>query len=631
LQPLADAEATRLVDAATEHAPLLPSVVHTIAERAGGNPMFLEELARATASGLADAPDSVSAVITAQLDRLPPPRRRLLRSASVLGRRFEPALLEAVLGAPLPGRRSDVWSELRDFVQWDDDAHLRFRQSLVRDAAYDRLTYRERRALHGRAGEALLERAGDDVDEHAALLALHFFEAHRFADAWHFATVGAARAERTYANHEAAELYERALSASRSVPDLDDAELARTWTSLGDVHERAGNYPAASKAWRAARRLHTRRPVERAALMIKEAWLAERVARLSDGVRWIRRGQRCLDGVDGPEAARQRAQLAAFYAVLRQAQGHYAEAVRAAEVAVDDAKACDERDALALAYLVLDWAFVEWGRPEQAVFSREALRIYQELGDLGHQALALNNLGGLAYYDGRWREALDLYEQGRAARARTGHDVEAARGTVNIGEILGDQGRLDEAETMLLDARRVWRAAGYRAGVGYVTMLLGRVASRAGRFDDAHERFAEARAEMTAIGAEGELLIADAYYAECLALEGRTDEAAQSAAETSARAERSGMQMLEPLLRRVSAIVAAQRGDVDAARQHLAASVAAASALQADHELGFTFDVQVQLDVADGRDAAETTAARDEIFNRLDVTGVPPVPLAGAR
>jgi class 3 adenylate cyclase/tetratricopeptide (TPR) repeat protein len=631
LQPLPEAEAARLVDAATEHSPLLPSVVHTIAERAGGNPMFLEELARATASGLADAPDSVSAVITAQLDRLPPPRRRLLRTASVLGRRFESALLEAVLDSPLPGPRSAVWSELRDFVQWDGDEHLRFRQSLVRDAAYDRLTYRERRALHGRAGEALLERAAGEVDAHAALLSLHFIEAHRFGDAWHYANVGGAHAEATYANNEAAELYERALSAARYVPELDDADLARTWTALGDVRERAGNYSAASRAWRAARRLHAPRPVARAALMLKEAWLAERVARLSEGVRWVRRGQRCLEEVDTPEAARQRAQLAAFYAMLRQAQGQYAKAVRAAKLAIEEATACDERDALALAYLALDWAYVEWGRPEHAVFSREALRLYEELGDLGHQAMALNNLGGLAYWAGRWREALDLYEQGRAVRGRTGDEIEAARGTVNIGEILGDQGRLEPAEATLLEGRRVWQAAGYRAGTGYVTMLLARVAARAGRFDDAHARFDEARAEMTAIGAEGELLIADAYHAECLALEGRTEAAAEAVAETSARADRSGMQMLAPLLRRVDAIVAAQRGDAAEARRRLAASIAVAKSLEADHELGLTLDVEVQLDLAEGRDASEAIATRDEIFARLDVAQTPRIRLTGSR
>jgi tetratricopeptide (TPR) repeat protein len=631
LAPLREVDAARLVDAATEHAPLLPSVVHTIAERAGGNPMFLEELARATASGLVDAPDSVSAVITAQLDRLPPARRRLLRCASVLGRRFESALLEAVLDAPLPGRRSGVWSELRDFVQWDGDEHLRFRQSLVRDAAYERLTYRERRAMHGRAGEALLARAADDIDTHAALLSVHFLEAHRFVDAWHYAKLGGAYAEGTYANHEAAELYERALSAARHVAELPDAEIARTWSSLGDVYERAGNYAAASKAWRAARRLHTERPVERAALMLKEAWLAERVARRSDGVRWVRRGQRCLAHVEGVDADRQRAHLAVFYAVLRQTQGRYAEAVRSAQRAVDDAKACEEREALALAYLVLDQAFVEWGRPERAVFSREALRIYEELGDLGHQALALNNLGGLAYYDGRWRDALVLYEQGRAVRADTGDEIEAARGTVNIGEIQGDQGRLDDAEATLLEARRVWRAAGYRSGVGYVTMLLARVASRAGRFEDAHARFDEARADMLSVGTEGELLIADAYRAECLALEGRTDDAAACAADASARAERNAVHMLEPLLRRVDAIVAAQQGDDGAARQHLMSSIAAASALQADHELGLTLDVQARLEQADGTDASATIAARDEIFARLDVVATPPVPLRPVR
>ena len=69
----------------------------------------------------------------------------------------------------------------------------------------------------------------------------------------------------------------------------------------------------------------------------------------------------------------------------------------------------------AQARFILDWAYVSLGQADRAVHSARALEIYAELGDLAGQAGVLNNLGGFAYFDGRWDEAIELYE--RLARA----------------------------------------------------------------------------------------------------------------------------------------------------------------------------------------------------------------------
>src|SRR5207244_2830375 len=123
-----------------------------------------------------------------------------------------------------------------------------------------------------------------------------------------------------------------------------------------------------------------------------------------------------------------------------------------------------------------DWAHVALGRPEAACYSERALAIYQELGDLAGEAVTYNNLGGFAYFQGRWDEAIELYERGRDARARTGDPVNAAYGTINIGEILSDRGYLEDAERLLTEALRIWQAAGYRWGVGFAQAQLARVA-----------------------------------------------------------------------------------------------------------------------------------------------------------
>ena len=54
----------------------------------------------------------------------------------------------------------------------------------MRDAAYEGLPYRRRRALHGRVGATIEAAAGENLDEVVGLLALHYHEAQRWDKAW---------------------------------------------------------------------------------------------------------------------------------------------------------------------------------------------------------------------------------------------------------------------------------------------------------------------------------------------------------------------------------------------------------------------------------------------------------------
>ena len=72
-----------------------------IVEKAEGNPFFLEELTRAIVEHAdfetaVTVPDTIQGVLMARIDRLPEESKRLLQTASVLGREFSPRLLAAI-------------------------------------------------------------------------------------------------------------------------------------------------------------------------------------------------------------------------------------------------------------------------------------------------------------------------------------------------------------------------------------------------------------------------------------------------------------------------------------------------------------------------------------------------------
>jgi class 3 adenylate cyclase/tetratricopeptide (TPR) repeat protein len=631
LGPLTDEDASALVRLTSEDQPLRPHDADLLVARAGGNPRFLVALVREAivAGGVHGLPDSIDSLVSAQIDRLPAFNRRQLRYAAVLGNAFDRHLLAAVVEGDAEVAAHELGRA--GLLLADGPGRLRFRHALLRDVAYEGVAYRTRRLLHRRVGEAI-EGSGARVDDDPALLSLHFFHGGRYDAAWRYARVAADRARGAYANVEAAELYERALAAARRIPDQAPDETAAVAEALGDVRDRLGVYGLAGEAYRTARRLRPDDPVFEAQLCLKEAWIGERLGRYSLAVRWTRRGLRRLEGVDAPGATSSRAQLAVFYAAVRQGQGSHREAVRWCTTAIELARAADDRDALAHAYYVLDWAYAGLGRPDLAVYSADALVLYEELGDLGGQAVVANNMGGLAYYEGRWDDARALYERGRDARLRTGDAVEAARGTANIAEILLEQQRFAEAEPLLVDARRVFTAASYRGGLAFVAAMQGRLAARLGAFDAAVEYLAEARELYVAIGGGFEVVEVDGFLAECMVLRGDGDAALALVDATIATARHGGeLGVLGPALLRTRGYALAQTGDQPGARAVLAEGLALARSERADYEIALALEAIARVDRLAGR-VADVVAGRErsEILDRLGVPGVPEVPLGPA-
>ena len=625
LEPLADADATELVRRATEAQPLRPHEVALLIERAGGNPRFLTELAReaGAAGGVSGLPDSIDSLVSAQIDRLPTETRRRLRHAAVLGHAFDEPLLAAVINSD----GESPAASLDGLLVADGPGRLRFRYALLRDVAYEGLAYGTRRALHQRVAE-VLEASAQRLEEQAALLSLHFFHGDRHADAWRYARIAADRARADYANVEAAELLERALASARRVPDIDAIEVAVVAEALGDVRDQIGVYDLARDAYRTARRMRADEPVYYAQLCLKEAWIAERLGRYSQAIRWLRRGLRRLDELDDADVtAGPRAQLAAWYGAVRQAQGRHHEAITWCESAIDLARSASDLDALAHAEFLLDWAYIGLGRLDLATNSVEALALYEQLGNLGGQAAVANNLGQLAYYGGRWDDALALLERARDARLRTGDVVEAALASANCAEIFLERGHYQDAEDLLQDARRVYRAAGYRGGLALTTAFLGRIAARAGRTDEARALLEEARAGFVAIEGGFEVRQVETFIAEAMVLAGDPTAALQVLEGTIAGARSGGeIGLLGPPLYRCLGYARAQIGELAAARVALDESLALGRAQAQSYEIALTLVALSRLDALTGLDAQPD--GNDEavaILARLGVDAVPEV------
>lgn len=615
LPPLSADQSRALIHAATEDVPLRPHQIEAIVARGDGNPLFLMQLVAAAAAGAGDAlPDSVEAAVVARIDELAPPDRILLRRVAVLGTAFGKDLAAAVVPA---ATGSGVWQRLAAFIEPVGRDALRFRNTLVRDAAYEGLPYRTRTQLHGFVAQRI-ESQSPDPSEHAGILSLHYAEARMDEKAFTYAIRAAERAAAIYANAEAASFFERALTVARRAGRGVAGDLAAVWESLGDVRERMGDFDRAHAAFRSARRLQPADAVAGARLSMKHALIARRAGRYAAAIRWLGRGRALLTD-DDADSTMLRARLSSWTASIRQEQGRSDDAIVWCFRAIDEASASGADAALAHAWYVLDWAYMETGRTELANNSLQSLALYERLGDLAGQANVLNNMGGFAFVQGRWDEALDCYRRAAAVREQMGDAVNARFGSVNIAEVLIDQGRLDEAEPYLTDTLRVWKATGYLGGHAFAQTLAARIAAGRGDFPRAAELFDEARETFERIGAAAPRIEADGRAAALMLLRGKPDAALALAGDALSRvpaADRAAVHI--PLLQRVRGAALWVLGDYSAATRALEAALQEARKRGADYEVAVTATLMRQLTGA----APEQTNA-EAILGRLGVRAVP--------
>ena len=626
LDPLPEDDAKALAAAAADE-DISPEELAAITERSGGNPLFVRELVAATHTGgreIETMPESVLEVVTTRIDSLAPGDRALLRWASVLGATFSGELVAQVLaGDPDAALDSESWDRLGEFVERDPHTAgaFRFRHALIRDAAYEGLSFRRRRELHARVAEVLRGDAGDVADV-AELLSLHFMLADQDHETWTYSVLAGGRARAKFATVDAAEFFRRALTAAQSLPSLSRAEVGRTWESLGDLLMLSADFTEAHAAYRNARKLVRGDANAVAGLCLKEGLVREAEGHYSDALRWFARGLRTLETLDDAEQAENRLRLSLGYAGIRLRQGALADCVQWCERAVEDARGAGALEQLAHGYYLLHLAYTSLGSPERLRVRDLALPIYEELGDLLGQANALNNLGIDAYYEGRWDDALELYERSRRARERIGDVVGAATAANNIAEILSDQGKLDEAEELLREVDRTCSAAGARLMTAVAVGNLGRAAARAGRQEEARRLLSDALSLLREIEASSFVLEMQARLAEAAVLAGDYEQALRDLELAEQTAEAPPPPSLQALLHRVRGYAQMQAGRLEEADRELERSIDAARSGDALYEVALSLRARAQLrrDVSDAADARA-------LLEALHVVHVPDVPL----
>ena len=522
---LSNAETAKLL-------PILPAdVQQRVLERADGNPLYAAEYARMLLEHEGEdlpLPETVQGVIAARIDSLSPVEKTLVQDAAVLGKVFWPSALESASEDALHAleRKEFIRRDRRSAVA--GETQYAFLHLLVRDVAYGQIPRARRMERHHAAAAWVESVSPDRSEDRAEMLAHHYREALRLAEA---------------AGTDTAPFREPALAALTEASER--AAALSSWTAAADLAGEALGLCVEDDPVRPelALRLARAKAFGNADIDIplaesaRDAFLAAgRIERAAESEAFL--GWACWWSSDG-EGARTHSEAAvelardlptsgskAFaYARAARLDGIGGDPSRGIERANETLAMAEELDSDELRADALNSRGISKDKLDDRT-SIDDLKRAVELADASNSvqqmATSRNNLASVLGGVGRLREALAICEEARDVGLRFGSVAAAQWPAMQIAVnkmVMGDLGALAEAEEQL---QQVSPDSQVHNGLTYVR---GNILAVLGRFAEAEPLIEE--------GLAGARLARDAQaVAPALAaklvlsiLLGRTDEA----------------------------------------------------------------------------------------------------------
>jgi DNA-binding SARP family transcriptional activator/tetratricopeptide (TPR) repeat protein len=270
LEPLGEESAAALLDSLSAGHRIAPSIRAQLIDTAGGNPLYLEQLAVSLSEQKRSdirpvLPPTIQALLSARLQRLGPGASSVLVRAAIVGKDFGEQELHGLLPveARAPLSRNLQTLVTKGLVQsgpgrspYDEYS---FRHILIQEAAYRSIPKSLRAELHHRYADWLETSASDSFPARSEILGYHLEQSVRYrAELWPADPESAALSLRAAEHLEAAGVaaHDRGddiaavnlLDRTAALLPGDAPVLGRLYTTLGTALVEAGQFEKAEAA-----------------------------------------------------------------------------------------------------------------------------------------------------------------------------------------------------------------------------------------------------------------------------------------------------------------------------------------------------------------------------------------------
>jgi class 3 adenylate cyclase/tetratricopeptide (TPR) repeat protein len=481
LGPLTAADSAALLEALVAGGSLTDEVSERILERSDGNPLFLEQIARAVAESggeldSSSVPTSLTGMLTARLDRLDDETKYAVQMASVLGTEFDRDTLLSLLGPN--GHDEEITELLRKGMLTTTpggSSRLAFQHALIQETAYSTILRRNRRVLHERVADHLVATRPHS----AAEIARHFLDADQPESAFPYLVEAGTTATRSMALADAIRLFSTAVE--HVPPDADPELVVAAHDGLGEAYTLV---PDLSRSEAAFQRLfdygeRTELPSAKVAALNRIAFATATIgADLERATEYLNQARALAEETGDDLGLAEYHMNACFVASLA---GNVAEAVAHDESTVDlgEQQGIDRIRMAGLIRRAINYAALldfDKARPtiEQALEESRAAGMEEAEATLLTFGTAV-----LLFAEGHLREALQIADGAQTTLERYA-SFYAASGQRMIGRMLYLLGDVEGALSRFVDTRRLAERLGQHFAVGVVAADMAQVYASAG-------------------------------------------------------------------------------------------------------------------------------------------------------
>jgi tetratricopeptide (TPR) repeat protein len=556
------------------------ALVQEVERRAGGNPFYIQELARAlrelrSAAG-SEVPATVQRVIAGRVDRLPMQVKSVLQHAAVIGPVFRESVLAKLLkrnparalgtlrnrGFIVPGLRL-VGGVPTEQGSEQFEREWAFRHVIVQEVVYQSLSSPQAKQLHRQVGEIMAKRAAKGASDAAVEVARHLDIGGQSRQAGEFYLRAANEAAAAFASRDALELYDKAVGFSEGDAERQYAARAGRERLLGQL----GLTARQAEDLEALRQLSGQSPERLADLHCREALRYLRLGELKHALSSAELAEsmalEAKDEMTRGEALRLRGEA---YERLNDPRRAVEEVTRALEIfRAQGSHSREVRTRITLGRISRAQA-----RYEEAFGHFDAaLDLIKQTEDRWQERVLRNDLAVVHFCRGHFSKALGealyslkLCEQ-FGDRAREGDNA------LVVGIVYLEIGLYETAQKYLELADGIHQETGSKWSAAETLVYLGLLEASLGRFPNALRLLDQARGNAEQIDAKSIVISARSATAWTLCERGAGNDAVRAMDEASEAADLArgvGLVALEiPALSR-SARATRIVGDLEAAR-----------------------------------------------------------------
>jgi class 3 adenylate cyclase/tetratricopeptide (TPR) repeat protein len=247
LDQLSARNSADLVQAILEEGEVVPELRDVILGRAGGNPLFVEELTHsllengsihrkddhyvlAKKPSEIQVPDTIQGIIAARMDRLEESLKRIMQVASVIGREFAYRILQTVTGMREELKGSLVNLQGLEFIyekQLFPELEYFFKHALTQEVAYNSLLHKKRKEIHEKIGRAIEQIYAERLEEYYELLAHHYVRSDNTVKTVEYLDLANQKAVKAHAMEDAKAYFDQAMEVLDTLPETEENKERR--------------------------------------------------------------------------------------------------------------------------------------------------------------------------------------------------------------------------------------------------------------------------------------------------------------------------------------------------------------------------------------------------------------------